>query len=254
MGVSANNDDRASAGPAGAGLGGQADLAVSARAEPCVIGVDFGTLSGRALVVRVRDGAELGSAIARVPARRDGRGAGGHRRGAAARLGPAGPARTMSTCCGTPCPRRSTGPESTRPRSSASARTSPRARCCRCCATGPRCASCRTWPAGRTPTSSCGSTTPPSRTPTGSTPWPPSAASRGWPGTAARSPRSGSSPRACSCWRRTRRSTSGPTAGSRPPTGSSGSCAAPRPATPAPPGTRASTRTATTRKGISSPR
>lgn len=30
--------------------------------EPCVVGVDFGTLSGRAVVVRVRDGAELGSA------------------------------------------------------------------------------------------------------------------------------------------------------------------------------------------------
>ncbi|MEV1011944.1 ribulokinase [Streptomyces sp. NPDC049881] len=31
-------------------------------AEPCVVGIDFGTLSGRAVVVRVRDGAELGSA------------------------------------------------------------------------------------------------------------------------------------------------------------------------------------------------
>jgi len=30
------------------------------NAEPCVVGVDFGTLSGRAVVVRVRDGAELG--------------------------------------------------------------------------------------------------------------------------------------------------------------------------------------------------
>jgi L-ribulokinase len=32
-------------------------------AQDCVIGVDFGTLSGRAVVVRVRDGAELGSAV-----------------------------------------------------------------------------------------------------------------------------------------------------------------------------------------------
>jgi L-ribulokinase len=32
-------------------------------AEPCVIGIDFGTLSGRAVVVRVSDGAELGSAV-----------------------------------------------------------------------------------------------------------------------------------------------------------------------------------------------
>ncbi|MGY3334269.1 L-ribulokinase [Streptomyces filamentosus] len=31
--------------------------------EACTIGVDFGTLSGRAVVVRVRDGAELGSAV-----------------------------------------------------------------------------------------------------------------------------------------------------------------------------------------------
>jgi len=30
--------------------------------EPCVVGVDFGTLSGRAVVVRVSDGAELASA------------------------------------------------------------------------------------------------------------------------------------------------------------------------------------------------
>src|SRR5919198_5288285 len=29
----------------------------------CVIGIDFGTLSGRAVVVRVQDGAELGSAV-----------------------------------------------------------------------------------------------------------------------------------------------------------------------------------------------
>ena len=31
--------------------------------ERYVIGVDFGTLSGRAVVVRVSDGAELGSAV-----------------------------------------------------------------------------------------------------------------------------------------------------------------------------------------------
>ncbi|MBO4260045.1 ribulokinase [Streptomyces griseorubiginosus] len=34
----------------------------SGNPEPCVVGVDFGTLSGRAVVVRVRDGAELASA------------------------------------------------------------------------------------------------------------------------------------------------------------------------------------------------
>jgi L-ribulokinase len=31
--------------------------------DACFIGVDFGTLSGRALVVRARDGAELGTAV-----------------------------------------------------------------------------------------------------------------------------------------------------------------------------------------------
>ncbi len=38
------------------------DIAVSAN-NSCVVGVDFGTLSGRALVVRVADGAELGTAV-----------------------------------------------------------------------------------------------------------------------------------------------------------------------------------------------
>lgn len=36
-------------------------------ADPLVVGVDFGTLSGRAVVVRVRDGAELGSAVFDYP-------------------------------------------------------------------------------------------------------------------------------------------------------------------------------------------
>ncbi|MET0419939.1 MAG: hypothetical protein ABW022_28320 [Actinoplanes sp.] len=35
--------------------------------EPLVVGIDFGTLSGRAVVVRVRDGAELGSAVHEYP-------------------------------------------------------------------------------------------------------------------------------------------------------------------------------------------
>ena len=38
-----------------------------------VIGVDYGTLSGRAVVVRVHDGAELGSAVHEYRARGDGR-------------------------------------------------------------------------------------------------------------------------------------------------------------------------------------
>ena len=64
-------------------------------------------------------------------------------------------------------------------RSSASASTSRRRRRCRSCATARRCASCRSTAAGRTPTRSCGSTTPPRRRPSGSPRWPPSAASRG---------------------------------------------------------------------------
>jgi len=35
--------------------------------EALVVGVDYGTLSGRAVVVRVRDGAELGSAVHEYP-------------------------------------------------------------------------------------------------------------------------------------------------------------------------------------------
>jgi L-ribulokinase len=38
------------------------DVSANSR-DACVVGVDFGTLSGRALVVRVRDGAELGTAV-----------------------------------------------------------------------------------------------------------------------------------------------------------------------------------------------
>ena len=36
---------------------------MSAAPDACVIGIDFGTLSGRAVVVRVADGEELGSAV-----------------------------------------------------------------------------------------------------------------------------------------------------------------------------------------------
>ena len=36
---------------------------MTAAGDPCVVGIDFGTLSGRAVVVRVSDGAELGSAV-----------------------------------------------------------------------------------------------------------------------------------------------------------------------------------------------
>jgi L-ribulokinase len=40
---------------------------MSAPPDACVIGIDFGTLSGRAVVVRVADGEELGSAVHEFP-------------------------------------------------------------------------------------------------------------------------------------------------------------------------------------------
>ena len=55
-----------------------------------VIGVDFGTLSGRALVVRVGDGEELGSAVHEYTTWRDGPSSGVERRQAPTRLGVAG--------------------------------------------------------------------------------------------------------------------------------------------------------------------
>jgi L-ribulokinase len=58
--VSAHNRGAEGAVSAGGG-GGPGDGRVPGDA--CVVGVDFGTLSGRALVVRVRDGAELGTAV-----------------------------------------------------------------------------------------------------------------------------------------------------------------------------------------------
>ena len=38
-------------------------MVVNANNDRYVVGVDYGTLSGRALVVRVSDGAELGTAV-----------------------------------------------------------------------------------------------------------------------------------------------------------------------------------------------
>ena len=60
MSVSANNSSAGAAGAAAAGAGAGG---AGAGAEAFVVGVDFGTLSGRALVVRVRDGKELGAAV-----------------------------------------------------------------------------------------------------------------------------------------------------------------------------------------------
>ncbi|HEY3648833.1 MAG TPA: hypothetical protein VGL33_12750, partial [Streptosporangiaceae bacterium] len=65
MDVSANKGagDDASVIGAGGDVIGAGDDVIGAGADAYVIGVDFGTLSARALVVRVRDGAEAGTAV-----------------------------------------------------------------------------------------------------------------------------------------------------------------------------------------------
>ena len=113
---------------------------MSTGGELHVVGIDFGTLSGRAVVVRVADGAELGSAVHEYESAvmddvlpRVGR-------AAAAGLGAAGPRRLRRACSAPPCPAALRPPGSTPGRSSASAPTSPRARRCRCSPTARRCA------------------------------------------------------------------------------------------------------------------
>ncbi len=106
-----------------------------------VIGVDFGTLSGRAVVVRVADGAELGTAVLEYP----------HGvidsalPGSGRRLPPDWalqvPGDYVDVLRTRGARRRSRRPASTRPTSSASAPTSPPARWCRRSPTAPRCAS-----------------------------------------------------------------------------------------------------------------
>jgi L-ribulokinase len=54
-------------GAGDAGVAGAEDAGVTGAVDACVVGVDFGTLSGRAVVVRVRDGAELGTAVYEYP-------------------------------------------------------------------------------------------------------------------------------------------------------------------------------------------
>ncbi|MDF2576317.1 MAG: ribulokinase [Agromyces sp.] len=61
MSVPPTDDSQRTEHASGVEPGGAAGA--SASAERYVIGVDYGTLSGRALVVRVSDGAELGSAV-----------------------------------------------------------------------------------------------------------------------------------------------------------------------------------------------
>ena len=87
----------------------------SRRPMTYVVGIDFGTLSARALVVRARDGAELGLGGARVPARGDRAGAGrppapSSRRSGRCRIPP-----TTSTSCATRCPAAVGGGRRSRP-------------------------------------------------------------------------------------------------------------------------------------------
>ena len=217
--------------------------------QPVVIGIDFGTLSGRAVVVRVADGAELGSAVHEYPhGVMDDAPAGQPARPAAAGLGAAG-ARGLRRRAARRGAEGGRGQRASPPTmSSGSAPTSPPARCCRCWPTARRSASC---PSSR------------DRPHAYVKLWKHHAAQpqadrinalaheRGEPWIGRYGGRLSSEwelakglqlleedPEVYAAW----------TTGSRRPTGSSGSCAAATSATPAPPATRPSTRTATTRR------
>ena len=141
--------------------------AVSERA--CSIGVDFGTESGRALVLDARTGEELAvsvvpyaSAVIDCELPVD----------AASGCRPTGRCRIPTT--GWPCssaayPRSCRGPASARPGRRDRRSTSPRARSCRWPPTASRCVSASAGASAATRGRSCGSTTPPSPSPTGST-------------------------------------------------------------------------------------
>lgn len=176
-----------------------------ANLEPCVVGVDYGTLSGRAVVVRVRDGAELGTA--EHP----------YAHAVLDRELPDGTGLPPDWALQVPADYidvlRIAVPEAlaragVRPEQVIGIGTDFTA--CTVLpvlADGTPCVNCLASRAVRTPTSSCGATTPRRPRPTASPRWQRSARSRGWRGTAERSPRSGSSRRRCSCWRRIRSST-----------------------------------------------
>ena len=115
------------------GARAQAAHGAGAGGMTYVVGIDFGTLSGRAVVVRARDGAELGSAVHEYPH-------GGHRARAARLRRPrcrrSGRCRIPSDwleCCAPPCPAAvaaaGVAPERGR---RASPPTSPPRRRCRC--------------------------------------------------------------------------------------------------------------------------
>lgn len=171
-----------------------------------VIGVDYGTLSGRAVVVRVADGAEL--AAAEHP----------YTHAVLDRTLPDGTPLPPDWALQVPSDYidvlRVAVPEAlarsgVRPDQVVGIGTDFTA--CTVLpvlADGTPCANSRTSPTARTPTSSSGATTPHRPRPTASPHWPPRARSPGSSGTAGRSPRSGSSPRPSSCSKRTPSSTS----------------------------------------------
>ena len=221
-----------------------------------VVGVDFGTLSGRALVVRVRRRRRGGHRGARLPPRR-------HRRTCLPATGAALPPdwalqdpddyrEVLRRAVPAAVRRRGHRPGGGR---RASGSTSPPAPCCRRWPTARRCARC---PQLARPAARLREAVEASRGP--------AQADR----INAAGPRAGRAvdrplrrqdlrrvavrQGRCSCLRRTRRSTSGPSGSSRRLTGSSGSCAARRPATSAPPATRGSIRTAATRRRTTWPR
>ena len=104
-------------------------------ARVCTIGVDFGTESGRALLLDARSGEQLGSASS--PSQRGDRlRAPVNGRALAARLGAPGPRRLGRGPRARRSPMSSRRLASRRPRWSGSASTSPPARCCRSPMTG----------------------------------------------------------------------------------------------------------------------
>ena len=185
MSVSANNTDR----------------------PQYVVGVDYGTLSGRALVVRVADGAEVGTAVHE------------YEHGVLDDALPGGGALPPDWALQDPDDyRRGAAPRGAGRRRRGRGRSGARHRhrhrlhrVHRAADAGRRNAAVRAGRVprrGRTPTSSCGSTTPRSRRPTASTRWPTSG-NEPWIAAIRRQDLrpSGSTPRVCSCSRRTPRST-----------------------------------------------
>ena len=154
-------------------------------AEKYVVGVDFGTLSGRAVVVRISDGAELGSAVTDYPNAVIERTLPetGERLGSSWALqDPDDWREVLRTAVPAAVKDAGVDPEDGRRHRHRLHRLDPAAHRS---PTAPRCARRPSSAAARTPTRSCGSTTPRRRRPTASPRWPPSATSRGWPATAA---------------------------------------------------------------------